>query len=336
VWTRRPYTYFEYGNAKYVTYLRQAIAEAPPALVHMDSLDLYRWLAELPPEVPTVCTHHNIESALLRSRAARVKHGILAAYLRHQAELVERVERVVSERFQANIVMSELDGERLRGLAPGAKTFVAPTGVDTEYFAPPAPAVVPGRVAFLGPTYMFPNQEGVDFFIREAWPAVRRGAPGATFHLIGRSTPALAARYASVPGVTCLGYVPDVRPHLAAASCLVVPLRVGGGTRIKILDSWAMGKAVVSTALGCEGLRASDGENMLIRDTATGLADAVLQVLGNAALRTRLEQRARATAVETYSWDALGQKLRVEYGRLIDGRRESRDREDSLVVTRSR
>src|SRR5207248_11431233 len=119
-------------------------------------------------------------------------------------------------------------------------------------------------------------------------------------------------------GVMALGHVPDIRPALSEALCCVVPIRIGGGTRLKILDAWAMGKAVVSTSIGCEGLDAIDGENILIRNTPDAFADAVLQVLSNDALRAGLDRNARETAAKTYSRKAVGRGIRSAYEKLLD------------------
>src|SRR5205807_8602089 len=117
-----------------------------------------------------------------------------------------------------------------------------------------------------------------------------------SLRLIGGTAPVDRARYDAVPGVTALGALPDIRPALAEARCCVVPIRIGGGTRLKILDAWAMGKAVVSTSIGCEGLEATDGENILIRDTPEAIADALLQVLRHARLRSPLGRNRRRLA----------------------------------------
>jgi len=218
-------------------------------------------------------------------------------------------------------MMSEIDAERLRGLAPGARTVVVPNGTDTEYFQPSGAESIPGRIAFVGPTYSHPNRDAVEFLLQEIWPKVRTAGRTASLRLMGRNAPADGARYGAEPGVTTLGYVPDIRPPLSEARCCVVPIRIGGGTRLKILDAWAMGKAVVSTSIGCQGLDAVDGENILIRDTPDALADAILQVLNDDTLRTRLERNARRTAAETYSWSVVGQRIRAAYGVLLDGPR---------------
>lgn len=330
--TRRPYTHYEYASRRYRAQLRQALTEERPALVHLDSLVLHRWLPELP-AVPQVCTHHNIESDVLRLRAERTSPRLLARYIRHQAALVAAVERRSAAGFEANVMMSDQDAERLRGLAPRARTIVVPNGVDTTFFVPDTshPAVH-GRVAFLGPTYLFPNRDGMDYLLAQMWPAIRAAYPSATLRLIGKTPATDQARYDAVPGVACLGRVPDIRPHLTEAECCVVPLRVGGGTRLKILDAWAMGKAVVSTALGCEGLEAVDGENILIRDDPGAFAAAVVQVLTDSGLRRKLECSARETAERRYSWSMIGETLRAAYRDIIAARRPADRRRQPAVA----
>jgi len=212
------------------------------------------------------------------------------------------------------VMTSEVDADRLVALAPGARTTVIPNGVDTDYFRPGSPdAVVPRRVAFLGPTYMFPNRDAVEFFLADAWPLVRQHSPESTLHLIGENSPDDKALFESHPGVTCNGRVPDIRPHLAQAAVSVVPIRVGGGTRLKILDAWSMGKAVVSTSVGCEGLESVDGRNILIRDDPREFAAAVIEVLRDRDLRERLGHEARKTAQERYAWRVVGRKLVESY-----------------------
>ncbi|HEU4649495.1 MAG TPA: glycosyltransferase family 4 protein [Gemmatimonadales bacterium] len=312
----RPYLYYEYADSAFARQLEAALGQRRPDIVHLDSMDLYRWLPALP-SVPVTCTHHSIESDLLRLRADQIRSPWARRYLRLQANRIERLERALTHRFAVNVMMSELDAERLRALNPRAKTVVVPNGVNTEHFRPSAAAPVEGRVAFLGPTYMFPNRDAVDFFLGEVWERVRGAVPHASLHLIGKNSPEDRARFTSHPAVTCNGYVPDIRPHFADAACSIVPIRVGGGTRLKILDAWAMGKAVVSTTVGCEGLTARDGENILIRDDPAAFADAVVRVLTEPDLRHRLELNARRTAEECFAWRIVGRVLRDSYRRLI-------------------
>ena len=315
--SREPYVFYEYGGPRFSRQLQDAVDRAAPDLLHLDSMDLYRWLPSLP-AVKTSCTHHSIESELLRLRARRIPNRAVRAYMMHQANLMERVERRLCARFDVNIMTSETDAERLRALAPGSRTSAVPNGVNVDYFQPtPLHQVVPGRVTFLGPTYMFPNRDAVQFFLADAWDLVRARCPESTLHLIGKSSPADKNRFQSRPGVMSQGYVPDIRPHFAEAACAVVPIRVGGGTRLKILDAWAMGKAVVSTSIGCEGLKTVDGRNILIRDDPVEFAEAVIKVLSDGELRERLGREGRATVEQTYAWPVIGRQLNSLYGGLL-------------------
>jgi glycosyltransferase involved in cell wall biosynthesis len=130
---------------------------------------------------------------------------------------------------------------------------------------------------------------------------------------IGRASPDQRRDYAAQYGIELTGYVEDVRPLLRNAACHIVPLRVGGGTRLKILNSWAMGKPVVSTSIGCEGLDAADGDNILIRDDPKDFARAIAAVLDDGELRRRLGERGRVTAERLYSWDTIGRAMRETY-----------------------
>jgi len=315
--TGRPYTYYEYQSGAFADRLRTVLRTRAPDLVHLDSLDLHRWLPDLPP-VPIACTHHDIECELLRRRAQRVDRRLLQRYLLFQADRVERVAQDLCPRLALNVMMSDVDAQRLRALAPRAPTLVAPNGTDTEYFKPNGTATVAGRVVFVGPTYSHPNRDAVEFLLQEIWPRVRAADRATTLRLVGGNAPTDRARYHRTPGVTALGYVPDLRPALAEARCCIVPIRIGGGTRLKILDAWAMGKAVVSTSIGCEGLDAVDGENILIRDTPDAIADAVLEILRDATLRSHLERNARCVATDRYSWSIVGQGIRSAYDRLLN------------------
>ncbi|HEV7837800.1 MAG TPA: glycosyltransferase family 4 protein [Gemmatimonadaceae bacterium] len=315
--SREPYVFYEYGGSRFSRQLKEAVDRASPDLLHLDSMDLYRWLPSLP-ALPTSCTHHSIESELLRLRAKRIPNAAVRAYMMHQGDLMEKIERRLCPRFDINVMTSETDAERLRALAPGSRTSVVPNGVNVDYFRPtPLHAVVPGRVTFLGPTYMFPNRDAVQFFLAEAWDRVRTRCPESSLHLIGKSSAADKDRFQSRPGVVSQGYVPDIRPHFAEAACAVVPIRVGGGTRLKILDAWAMGKAVVSTSIGCEGLQTAEGRNILIRDDPVEFAEAVIQVLSDSELRERLGREGRATVEQTYAWPVIGHQLNSLYRGLL-------------------
>ena len=174
-------------------------------------------------------------------------------------------------------------------------------------------------MVFVGGTNWFPNRDALDFFCEQILPHVQAGGAHVPARWVGSASAEQRRSYRERYGVELTGYVDDVRPFMRDAACHIVPLRAGGGTRLKILNAWAMGMAVVSTSIGCEGLAVVDGENILIRDDPRDFANAVLEVLESEALRRRLGERGRATTERLYSWDVIGQDMIETYLRVAHG-----------------
>ena len=301
----RAYTEYLYESQAYRQRLRQLLRSRRFDLVHADSLDMAGYFDECAP-LPIACVHHDIESALLDRRAGVERNHAKKVYLRHQARLTRSLERRWCGRIALNVTVSDADRGRLERLVPGARVAVVPNGVDIEEFRP---GTADGTgVVYVGGTNWFPNLDALNYFAEAIWPHLR-DAPGARARWIGSATPAQRDHYGRTHGIELTGYADDVRPLMHDGACHIVPLRAGGGTRLKILNSWAMRKPVVSTSIGCEGLDAVDGDNILIRDDPREFAAAVQNVLGDAALRRRLGERGRATAERTYSWDVIGRHM---------------------------
>ena len=306
----RVYTAFAYDSPKVSARIVDLARTRGFDLIHMDHIALARYLPLLG-DVPVVCGHHNIESALLKRRAQVERASLRRAYLRHQANLMEREERSACTRCRLNIVVSDADRDELGRIAPEAKSAVVPNGVDIEAFRPGT-----GRdegVVFVGGLDWLPNRDALQYFCDEILPRVR--APGVVTPVrwVGVAADEARRQFHNRYAVELTGYVTDVRDYVRDAACYVVPLRVGGGTRLKILEAWAMGKAVVSTSIGCEGLAAEDGRNILIRDDPASFAQAVRDVLRDETFRRRLGAEGRRTVERLYSWERIGESLRNLY-----------------------
>ncbi len=322
--TRQSYTRYAYQSGKFSLRLRQLLSSERFDLVHMDSLDLSAYLPVLK-QLPVVLTHHNVESELLRRRAGAGSSPLLRRYLMLQAELTERDERIWCPRVELNVAVSPIDSATLRRLAPDARFTVLPNGVDTEVFTPGEEPQ--NGIVFVGGYTWFPNRDSMEFFVDHISPYLRSAAGSPVVTWVGRAPETIQEAYRS-RGVRLTGYVEDIRPYVQAAACYIVPLRIGGGTRLKILDAWAMGKAVVSTSVGCEGLDARDGENILIRDDPASFAAAVRVVLEDSDLRFRIGANARATAEQQYDWNVIGRKMSTKYLGLLTGKgRRATERE---------
>jgi glycosyltransferase involved in cell wall biosynthesis len=215
------------------------------------------------------------------------------------------IEERVCKSFDHILTVSREDKDTLQREFSVANASTIPTGVDTDYFRPVDTPAQPGRLVFVGSMDWYPNDQGIVWFIQEIYARIRKAVPYATLSVVG-GNPSRRLRdiAASQAGIDITGRVADVRPHLAAAEVVVVPLQVGGGTRIKIPEAMAMGKAVVSTRIGAEGLSVARHEIRLADDPAD-FASAVTELLGGCEQRQRLAASARQKAVREYGWDSV-------------------------------
>lgn len=312
----RVFTTYVYQSRAFHRRLAELLASTKFDLVHVDSLDLARYLPACG-DLPVVAVHHDIESTVLRHRADIEPRTVPRAYLRYQSRRMAEVERHWCPRIALNVTMSERDRDRLASLVPGSRIAVVPNGVDTNEFQPDSIRGI--GVAYVGGTSPFPNRDALEFFAEDVLPHLRASAPLVPVRWIGRASPDQQRGFGARYGIELTGYVEDVRPLLRDAACHIVPLRVGGGTRLKILTSWAMGKPVVSTSVGCDGLDAVDGENILIRDDPAAFAAAVARVLDDAALGRRLGERGRETVERRYGWNVIGDQMNDAYLALLHG-----------------
>lgn len=314
----KPFSVLAHKSAAYQRAIRRAITEFGIDLVHIDTIGLapYR---ELAADLPCVLTHHNIES-LLMERRAEVETGLLHKYyVGLQARRLRAYEAAESPRFDMNIVMSSVDEGELRRIAPGVATAIVPNGVDTGYFSSSVDGHEKAAI-YTGGMNMYANKDAVLYFLREIWPAVLREHPDARFYVIGQDPPVELHEYSRrETSVIVTGYVDDVRPYVRKAAVYVVPLRVGGGTRLKVLDALAQGKAIVSTSLGCEGISVVDGLNIHIEDTPERFAARVSSLFADAESRRMLGTAARNLAKSKYDWNAIGIGLQKVYEEVVRG-----------------
>jgi sugar transferase (PEP-CTERM/EpsH1 system associated) len=261
---------------------------------------------ELPSCTKVIVDEHDIEYELLHRTYLR-EHGLLRKWYNWwESRQVKPVELKRCADAQGVFVTSEREASLLRSLIPNSAIWVVPNGVDVEFFQQTDPShEIQGRIIFTGAMDHYPNIEATLSFAKECWPLVRSRIPSATWEIVGRNPPRCVLELAALPGVFVTGGVPDVRPHLANAMLAIAPLSIGSGTRLKILEAFASGKAVVATSLGCEGLKVSPGEQLLVADQPETFANCVVELLQSAKRRTALRQAGR-TLAETYSWEQCG------------------------------
>ncbi|HEV3260591.1 MAG TPA: glycosyltransferase [Gemmataceae bacterium] len=284
------------------------VREVPYDLLICDTVVMARHVTDL--AVPArILFQRNVEAQLLQRHAQTSAGWLRRRYMALQWRRMRRFEGACGRSFDAVIAVSEADRQTFAREYGWRHVRAIDTGVDVHYFKPGETGEQPGRVLFVGSLDWLPNQEGVDFFVHQVWPAVLRAHPAATFQIVGRNPAGGMRRLARLEGVQVVGTVPDVRPYLSAAQVVVVPLLVGGGTRIKIFEAMAMGKAVVSTTIGAEGLDVEPDKHIVLADSAADLAQAVSGLLDDGAKRRRIGQVAQGLVTEHYSTETVGRQF---------------------------
>jgi len=226
----------------------------------------------------------------------------------------------VDRHFDKCIVVSEIDRAALRQSNPNLDPIIVPNGVDTtQHNLLPEPATC-NKIIFVGNMRYLPNVDGANFFCKEIFPLIKRKVPEAKLLLVG-STPIDAVRSLASENILVTGYVESVIPYYQESAISIVPLRAGSGTRLKILESMALGRPVVSTTLGCEGLTVSHAENILIADTPTDFAAHIIQLLHDPKMRQHLITNARQLVETSYDWYAIANKMLHIYEELVNNRR---------------
>lgn len=318
----RPYTVVKYDVKAMQNRIETLIAQDGYDLIHCDQIHMAPYLIGRT-RLPVVLSEHNIESSLLQRVADVQRSPFLRRFYQAQQRKMESFERMACASSARVLTVSATDRDRLAKLAPEAVSSVVINGVDTDYFRPME--TMPGQpnMVFTGLMNWMPNVEGVIFFIKEILPLVRESVPGARLNVVGRDPVAKLFRAADEEkDVVVTGGVPDVRPWLAGASVVVVPLKSGGGTRLKILEAMAMGKAVVSTRIGAEGLDLEDGREICIADDPFKFAERTAALLLDQTEAARIGRAARQRAVESFDWQVAGRQLLEAYDQVFQSHSE--------------
>ena len=263
-------------------------------------------------KTPTVLFQHNVESSLWRRQAQHEPNPINRVIFKLEAAKMLRYEREAVGRFLHVIAVSDSDRELMSLMTGASRISVVPTGVDLQQYkverersveaAPARPLVI-----FVGSMDWEANVDAVDYFCREIWPVVKDAVPGARFRIVGRNPHPRVQKLAS-ESIEVTGTVVSVIEHYREASLNVVPLRIGGGTRLKIYEAMAMGKATVSTSIGAEGLDVNDGADIAIADSSEKFAESMIELLKNEPLRRRMESAAAEQAAR-YDWSVIANRF---------------------------
>jgi glycosyltransferase involved in cell wall biosynthesis len=270
--------------------------------------------------IPSVLFQHNVESEIWRRHADTAGNPVKKMMYGVEFRKMFRYERAAVCKFQHVIAVSENDRALMTKWVDGDRVTVVPTGVDLAQYRPAANGIDTSSplITFIGAMDWEPNVDGVEYFCGEVWPAIKAEVPRARFRIVGRNPDRRVQKWASDSAnsnsvsndgsIEVTGRVPSVVEHLHESAVVIVPLRIGGGTRLKIYEAMAAGKVVVSTSIGAEGLDVHHGRDIMLADDPRSFAQAVIMLLRDGELRRRYEKAAAETAAR-YDWPAIGERF---------------------------
>ena len=303
---RWPYMLARYRNRALDQTLRRLVAEQNPAFAYVHHLHLATYLDALA-GVPVVLREHNLEHLWLERYARTVLNPAVRLYALAQARRMRRTEAALCARCDLVLAIRDAEADVLRQLAPATRVEVLPIGIQMDRYLARAPEQPP--VAILAGSWDWPpNREGGRRFVEAGWGRVRARLPGARLRVVGKALPAALAEVARRAGAEPVGYVEDMVPEFARASVMVVPLWMGAGARVKIVEALAARLPVVTTTLGAEGLGLTPGTHALFADTPESLGDAVADLLMQPGRAQSLAEAGYAFATERFSLDVVSRR----------------------------
>lgn len=292
--------------------LERAVTMLGPDVIHADTLGLAQYFP-LMNGVATVLNHHDVESCKAALRAENTRGTVARAYFLLESAKLLTAERIWCPKFDVNVVVSEDEKALLLSSCPGSNVSIVPNGVDTTYFSP---RVDPGgyNILFCGSLDMHPNQEAMDIFFRRMWHRLTTLVPGVELYVVGRRPPEWLREIGDKdPRVHVTGFVGDVRPFFKKAAVCICPVVSGGGTRLKILDSLAMGVPVVSTSFAASGLSLDHGRHLLLADDPDQFVKEVARLLFDPSIRCEVGHAGAKRVNQVYSWTVVAHSILDAY-----------------------
>jgi len=257
-----------------------------------------------------VLAEHNVESVIIRRFTGLEKNILKKAYALLEWLKMRRYEDKTWPEFNKCLVVSEQDRAILEVRMRSNNIDIVPNGVDTGYFYPQQTGIKPLSLIYTGEIGWHPNTDAVIYFAREIFPLIKKKVADASFYVVGNNPSSEVLKLAEKDkSIIVTGFVEDIRSYIAQSEVFVVPLRIGSGTRLKILEAMAMGKPVVSTSIGCEGIGVSHGKNIIVADGPEEFTDKVIELFNNQELKAKLALSARKLVEEKYSWTKITQEL---------------------------
>ena len=314
---QKPLTVARYDVAAFRQAFHSLMETASFDLIHYEMFHTGQY--RLQTNARSLLSLQNVDSHIWRRLRVQTSNPLRKCLFWTQERAFRRYERTMSRSFDLVACASDVDRNLMGEICPNLTADVIPNGVDIELYQPDHELEEETTLIYTGSMDWFPNEDAAIHFIEEILPTIQIKCPNLKFYVVGQFPMERLKRYGNRPGVVVTGRVDDIKPYIARATVYVVPLRIGGGTRLKILEALAMGKAVVSTSIGAEGLNLTAGDEIMIADEPAKFADGVFQLMEDKSMRRELGENGRRRVETEYDWRRIGEKLQGLYESVVAG-----------------
>lgn len=319
LFSKKPYTISKYHSEEIKQKTRGILREVNFDIVHIEWLHAAYYGTYLKQEfgLPVVLRQHNVETKIMERFYKNQKNPLIKAYAYLQHKKLSCYEAVACEVFDKCFMITEEDERKIREMNPRVETSVIPSGVDISYFYPMKIKEESYSVVSVAAMDWLPNVEGMLWFHKDIFPLIKKELPGTKLYVVGKNPPD-SVKSLEKDDIIVTGFVEDVRDYMARGAVFIVPLKTGSGMRIKILNALAMGRAIVSTSIGCEGIEVIDGENICIADTEEEFSQGVIRLLKDKSERERMGKEGLKLVRANYQWERIAELIENEYIKIIE------------------
>ncbi len=311
IFSPEPYIVTSHYSQEFETALKRLVSEQSFDVIICEWTPYSQYVKNLQ-KVKSIIVAHNIESDIWKRYYDNESNQLKKFYVGLQYKKLLRFEKACFKWVNGATAVSSIDASFMEKLNLHYKPAVIENGVDTEFFTPSDTNIIRTRLAFTGSMDWRPNQDAAEFFANEILPLLKKSIPDIEAYFVGRNPPAHIQELGKIDGITITGMVDDVRTYIAEAALYIVPLRIGGGSRLKILEAMSMQKPIVSTTIGAEGLEVTDNHDILIADSPQDFCDTILKALDDKPLCDKIATNGHSLVHETYKWSSIGKKL-IQY-----------------------
>jgi glycosyltransferase involved in cell wall biosynthesis len=315
-----PYIHYKYRSEEFIETIRKELSTKKYDVVHIDHIHMSYYVDFIKSNfsIPVVLREHNYETLIWERLCKWEKRFIYKIVYRTQYVKMKRHEIIECKKFDSCITVTKEDADRIIKEDSSINVKVIPAGVDLNYFLKSDFEYIKERtILFLGSLDWFPNVDAFKWFYYNIFPSLKKKYPDVVLIVIGKNPPDEIVNIKD-PAVTMLGMVDDIRTYLKSANVCVVPLRIGGGMRIKILEMFATRKAVVSTVIGAEGIEVNNEEHLLIANDETAIVNAVSKILDDKNIMKHISENGYNLVCERYSWSKIAEQFEQLYMSVIN------------------